>query len=107
VRAGGGTETLAQSGPPLGLLDKSTYKPHVIGMRPGDMLVCYSDGVSEATSGATEEQFGEDRLAAVVRQGLARGPADIVRTITEAMASHCAGRAYQDDVTLVILKRTA
>ncbi|HKQ97528.1 MAG TPA: SpoIIE family protein phosphatase [Candidatus Polarisedimenticolia bacterium] len=107
VRASGQAETLAQSGPPLGLMDISTYKPFTISLQPGDILVCYSDGVSEASSALTEEQFGEDRLAKVVHQGQSRGPTDIVRTITEAMATHCAGRAYQDDVTLVILKRGA
>jgi sigma-B regulation protein RsbU (phosphoserine phosphatase) len=107
VRGDGTSEVLAQSGPPLGLMLESTYKPFSISMQPGDVLVCYSDGVSEATSALTEEQFGEERLATVVHQDPSRSPTDMVRIITEAMATHCAGRAYQDDVTLVILKRMA
>jgi serine phosphatase RsbU (regulator of sigma subunit) len=101
---GGGIEPLGQSGPPLGLLLESTYKPYTIEMRPGDVLLCYSDGVSEAR-GTNDEEFGEERLGALVSRECARGPQDIVRVVTEAMASHCAGLSYQDDVTLVVLKR--
>jgi serine phosphatase RsbU (regulator of sigma subunit) len=104
VRASGDLEQLGQSGPPLGLIDQSTYEPHTLTMQPGDILVCYSDGVSEA-SAPEGDQFGEERLAALVGQERARTPTEIVRVVTEAMAAHCAGRTYGDDVTLVILKR--
>jgi sigma-B regulation protein RsbU (phosphoserine phosphatase) len=104
VRATGGIEQLGQSGPPLGLLEESTYQPHVVTMQPGDILICYSDGVSEA-SAPEGDQFGEERLAALVEAERARSPVDIVRVVTEAMAAHCAGRTYGDDVTIVILKR--
>jgi serine phosphatase RsbU (regulator of sigma subunit) len=104
VRARGGIEQLGQSGPPLGLLDDSTYRPHTLTMEPGDILICYSDGVSEA-SAPEGHQFGEDRLAALVAQERVRTPGEIVRVVTEAMAAHCAGHTYGDDVTLVILKR--
>jgi serine phosphatase RsbU (regulator of sigma subunit) len=50
-------------------------------------------------------EFGEERLGALVSKECARGPQDVVRVVTEAMASHCAGLSYQDDVTLVVLKR--
>jgi sigma-B regulation protein RsbU (phosphoserine phosphatase) len=75
-------------------------------MRAGDVLLCYSDGVSEAR-GTNDEEFGEERLAALVSKERGRGPQDIVRVVTEAMAGHCAGLSYQDDVTLVVLKRIA
>ncbi|HYV84610.1 MAG TPA: SpoIIE family protein phosphatase [Patescibacteria group bacterium] len=103
---GGGIEPLGQSGPPLGLLLESTYKPYTVELRPGDVLLCYSDGVSEAR-GTNDEEFGEERLGALVSKERARGPQDIVRVVTEAMAAHCAGLSYQDDVTLVVLKRSA
>ena len=104
VRATGGIEQLGQSGPPLGLLDDSTYRPHTLKMDPGDILICYSDGVSEAST-PDGAQFGEDRLAALVASERVRTPGEIVRVVTQAMAAHCAGRTYGDDVTLVILKR--
>jgi serine phosphatase RsbU (regulator of sigma subunit) len=105
VRAGGGTpERLEQSGPPLALLDDATYVPHHTHLEPGDVLVCYSDGVSEAR-GPAEEEFGEIRLTDVVEKDAQKGAPDLVRLVTEALQAHCAGRTYQDDVTLVILKR--
>lgn len=104
VRASGGLDQLNQSGPPLGLIDLSTYSPHTLTMEPGDILVCYSDGVSEASS-PEGDQFGEERLAALVGKERTRTPTDIVRVVTEAMAAHGAGRTYGDDVTLVVLKR--
>jgi sigma-B regulation protein RsbU (phosphoserine phosphatase) len=104
VRATGGLDQLSQSGPPLGLIDHSTYTPYTLTMEAGDILVCYSDGVSEA-SAPEGDQFGEERLAALVGQEKHRTPTDIVRVVTEAMAAHCAGRTYGDDVTIVVLKR--
>jgi serine phosphatase RsbU (regulator of sigma subunit) len=106
VRAAGGTDQLAQSGPPLGLMDISTYRPYTLQMEPGDVLVCYSDGVSEAR-GTNDEEFGEKRLAEIVAREQSHTPGDIARIVTEEMSKHCSGLSYQDDVTLVILKRDA
>ena len=106
VRARGGADRLKQSGPPLGLLEDSTYVAHQVRLEPGDILVCYSDGVTEAR-GHADLEFGEERLTELVAKENARGPQDLLRVVTEAMEAHCTGLAYQDDVTLVILKRTA
>jgi sigma-B regulation protein RsbU (phosphoserine phosphatase) len=106
VRASGAVEQLSQSGPPLGLMDISTYRSYSLRLEPGDILMCYSDGVSEAR-GDDDEEFGEQRLADLIVRERAHGPDDLARIVTEEMSRHCAGRAYQDDVTLVILKRTA
>jgi len=104
VRATGGSVRLDQSGPPLALIEDATYVAHRTSLEPGDILVCYSDGVSEAR-GPSEEEFGEIRLTEAVVDQQRRPAADLVRLLTEALQAHCAGRAYQDDVTLVVLKR--
>jgi sigma-B regulation protein RsbU (phosphoserine phosphatase) len=105
VRAAGGTpERLDQSGPPLALLDYATYVSHHTRLERGDVLVCYSDGVSEAR-GPSDEEFGEIRLTDAVAKDAGRGAPELVRLVTEALQGHCAGRTYQDDVTLVVLKR--
>ncbi|HEV8202106.1 MAG TPA: SpoIIE family protein phosphatase [Candidatus Polarisedimenticolia bacterium] len=105
VRAAGGTpQRLDQSGPPLALLEDATYVAHQIRLEPGDVLVCYSDGISEAR-GPSEEEFGEIRLTDVVAKDPQRNAIELVRLVTEALQAHCAGRSYQDDVTLVVLKR--
>jgi serine phosphatase RsbU (regulator of sigma subunit) len=106
VRADGSSQRLEQSGPPLALLEDTHYAAHVTELHPGDVLFCYSDGVSEAR-GHTDEEFGEMRLTEVVAQQRDQGAAELVRRMTEALQAHCAGRAYQDDVTMVVLKRVS
>jgi sigma-B regulation protein RsbU (phosphoserine phosphatase) len=106
VRAGQEPERLAQTGPPLGLFDTTRYGSRTVSLQAGDILVCYSDGVSEAC-GATEEEYGEPRLTGLVAKVANRSPTEIIKAVTESMQSFCAGRSYQDDVTLVILKRKA
>jgi len=104
VRVAGGSDRLEQSGPPLALLPDTIYKAYETRLEPGDVLVCYSDGVSEAC-GPAEEEFGELRLTEVVSKSPAHRAVEHVRALTEALLAHCAGRTYQDDVTLVVLKR--
>jgi serine phosphatase RsbU (regulator of sigma subunit) len=106
VRQGQPAERLAQTGPPLGLFDTTKYTAKTVSMDAGDILVCYSDGVTEARGG-TEEEFGEERLTDLVGREHAGTPIDIIKRITEAMLSFCAGHSYQDDVTMVVLKRRA
>ncbi len=106
VRRGQPAERLAQTGPPLGLFDTTKYTAKTVSMSAGDILVCYSDGVTEARGG-TEEEFGEERLTDLVGREHAGTPIDIIKRITEAMLSFCAGHSYQDDVTMVVLKRRA
>ena len=104
VRRGLEAERLEQTGPPLGLFDTTKYGARTVQLGAGDVLVCYSDGVSEAR-GASEEEYGEPRLTDLVAREAAKSPTDIIKAVTESMLEFCAGRSYQDDVTLVILKR--
>jgi serine phosphatase RsbU (regulator of sigma subunit) len=104
VRNGSEHEQLPQTGPPLALFDTTKYTSRTVRLAPGDVLVCYSDGVTEVRGHGTEE-FGEDRLTKVVDQARQQSPTGIIKSVTEAMLGFCAGQAYQDDVTLVVLKR--
>jgi serine phosphatase RsbU (regulator of sigma subunit) len=106
VRRGQAPERLEQTGPPLGLFDTTKYTAKTVSMGAGDILVCYSDGVTEA-HGGTEEEFGEQRLTDLVGREHAGTPIEIIKRLTEAMLAFCAGHAYQDDVTMVVLKRRA
>src|SRR5262249_4163188 len=55
VRQGQEPEKLGQTGPPLGLFDTTRYGSRTVTLSPGDILVCYSDGVSEARGEGEEE----------------------------------------------------
>jgi sigma-B regulation protein RsbU (phosphoserine phosphatase) len=84
-------------------LPQITYKEERAAMQPGDVLVLYSDGVTEAANPSGED-FGEDRLGALVAS-LRRLPAsDIVESIHNAVMTFTSGPAA-DDITVVVARR--
>ncbi len=97
---------LLPTGGPLGLFPTGHYVAQELRLEPGSVLVCYSDGVTEAIDRAGEE-FGETRLVDLVGRFHAQTPVDIVKEIGAAITSHYAGANREDDVTLVVLKRAA
>ena len=104
-RDGVTADRLTQTGRPLGLFEKSTYEAKTVDMAPGEVLLCYSDGVTEATNPA-EEEFGEDLLRRLLGEARKGSPYDIIRRITAEIETHHGGGPRQDDITLVALKRT-
>jgi sigma-B regulation protein RsbU (phosphoserine phosphatase) len=73
-------------------------------MAPGDLLLLYTDGVTDALNSSTEE-FGLDRLCAVVKAHQTESAADIVRSINQAVDEFVGDTPQFDDLTLMILKR--
>jgi phosphoserine phosphatase RsbU/P len=101
VRAGGEVEYLSDGGPPLGILKAATYKRQCAQLDPGDMIVLYSDGVTEAAN-AADEEFGEERLAALLAARRDRPAAAVVEAVIEAVAAWTGGAPPADDATLVV-----
>lgn len=100
----GKTELLSAGGLPIGLMESAEYELAETSLGHGDILVIYSDGVTEATNLAGEE-FGLDRLMDVVRKCI-NLPAAAVRDKIESSLSEFSGAApANDDITLVIAKR--
>jgi phosphoserine phosphatase RsbU/P len=106
VRAGAEVERLAATGPPLGLFAGAVFQVRTLELLPGDVLLCFSDGATEGR-GAGDEEFGEARLIDIVRQDPSASPEDIVHRAAAAVETHCAASPRQDDITLVVLKRSA
>ncbi|MGE5175413.1 MAG: SpoIIE family protein phosphatase [Hyphomicrobiales bacterium] len=100
--ANGQFDTLDATGPLLGTFDAATYKERVVELRPGDVLVLYTDGVTEAMN-ASGELFGDDRLKEVVRALREQDAASIVRGIWETTQAFRDGE-QDDDVTIVVVK---
>jgi phosphoserine phosphatase RsbU/P len=98
--------TLLQTGPPLGLFEASDYEDAAVQLRPGDTLLCYTDGITSARSPAGE-WFGEDRLLEHLRNTAARPAAEVLRRILEDLEEFGKGKPRADDMTLVILRRSA
>jgi sigma-B regulation protein RsbU (phosphoserine phosphatase) len=104
VRAAGGFEMLPGGGVILGILPKAAYSEFHATMQPGDALVLFTDGVTEAPDPRGDE-FGEDRLAALVASMLHRPAAEIVEAITTAVAEYTEGAPAADDITVVVVRR--
>ncbi len=105
VRGAGSYETLGTGGIILGIMPKFPYQEGKAAMEPGDVLVLFSDGVTEAARPDVDEEFGEERLGELVRQH-AHEPAEvIVRAVIEAVAQFTQGAPAADDITVVIAKR--
>ncbi len=104
LRAGGEAERLAITGAPLGMFDTPRYEAGRTVLGPGDLLVCYSDGVTEET-GPGEVEFGEERLLEIVRSARTQPPGEIGQLILDALETYCAGEIRRDDTTLLILQR--
>ncbi len=71
---------------------------------PGEALVIYSDGVSEANN-LEGEEFGLDRLADVVKVNLAASASGLRDRVESALSSFTKTAPANDDITLVIVKR--
>lgn len=104
ARASGEIELLEAGGLPLGLMSFAEYESGEISLGHGDVLVVYSDGVSEANN-IRDDEFGLDRLKNVIKAHISR-PAAAIRDKVESALSEFTGTApANDDITLVIVKR--
>ena len=96
---------LEVSGMPLGILPDIGYENSETGLDPGEVLLLYSDGISECMNKAGD-LFGEDRLQEVLTQS-AHGDAHSIRgAIFSAVDTFRENEPYSDDMTLIVLKRS-
>ena len=119
VRRDGAVEWISSGGLILGMFGDQKYEQQEITLEPGDVLVLYTDGITEAglplvlTDAETEERrdddedqlFGEERLAAVVVAARERSALGIREAVLGAVTEHLAGEPQGDDITLVVVKR--
>ena len=106
IHAAGTVEQLASGGLPLGIRADADYREGRTHMQRGDVLVIYSDGVTEAASPSGEE-FGPTRLYEVVSRNVDASAAGIRDRIESALTKFSQGTKAADDITLVIVKRQA
>jgi len=104
VHAAGTVEQLASGGLPLGIKRDAEYREGRTQLQLGDVLVIYSDGVTEAASPSGEE-FGPTRLYEVVSRNIDASAAGVRDRIESALTKFSQGTQAADDITLVIVKR--
>jgi serine phosphatase RsbU (regulator of sigma subunit) len=102
VRGAGSIETLPAGGPPVGLFPDAVFPESGIALSPGDKVVIYSDGVSEAHN-AEGQEFGEKRLVDAVTQNASRSAGELFLALESAITSFTAGAPQKDDLTLLVL----
>ena len=105
VRASGAVERLRSGGPPLGILVDPDYHEGTTALAPGDLLVVFTDGVTEA-SDASETEYGEERLTGVVRGAASLPTREVCQRVLEAVAAFEAGGDQYDDITVVAARTT-
>ncbi len=104
VRANGDAEMLEGGGPVLGILPIAPYSEMHAQLDHGDMLVIYSDGVTEANNPAYDE-FDEERLIEVLKAHRTEPAAQIVQAVMQAVTEFAAGAPQADDITILVAKR--
>ena len=101
-RASSGTaEWLGEGGIPLGIEDDARYKPGRVEMEPGDMVVLYTDGVTEAPR--NNRPFGQGRLIDLVTEYGVGSPGELVQAIRRGVESW-AGTELRDDIALLVFQ---
>jgi sigma-B regulation protein RsbU (phosphoserine phosphatase) len=101
VRAGGGVEPVERTGDPiLAALEGIRYRGGRLRCAPGDGLVLYTDGVTEAMD-AEERLFGEHRLAAYLQRAGGTGAEALVRGLVEEVRHFAGGVSQSDDLTVM------
>jgi sigma-B regulation protein RsbU (phosphoserine phosphatase) len=95
---------LATGGTVIGPLPEADFRRGFARMRPGEVLVLCTDGILERRD-PRGEFFGTDGLKAVVRKHMAASASDILERTFEATVAFGDGRPFEDDATLVVVKR--
>jgi sigma-B regulation protein RsbU (phosphoserine phosphatase) len=105
--ATGETSYLATDAIPIGVGDDETFDEGRVELAPGDVLVAYTDGVTEAcAANDVRRMYGVGRLAAAVARSASMPAAEIVRAVLDDVADFVGERAAADDRTLVVVRRT-
>jgi serine phosphatase RsbU (regulator of sigma subunit) len=95
---------LSGSGPLLGAFTQLELSECVTDLDEGDLVVLYTDGVTDARA-VSGERFGDDRLVGVVEANRTSRPTDLVRALADKVRDHQTGMPPADDVTIVAIRR--
>ncbi len=102
---GGEVLRLETNGMVVGAFPFAEYGESQIELQPGDLLACFTDGITEPEN-EYGEMFGDDRLAEVLVRNVWRRPSEILDEVYSAVGQWTASLEPQDDMTILIARRT-
>jgi sigma-B regulation protein RsbU (phosphoserine phosphatase) len=102
--ADGSSRRLGTGGVIVGIMEEFPFEEESLSIHRGDVLAVYSDGIAEAM-GASQEQFGEDRIGEIVREYRHDSAAGVRDALLAAVRAHVGDSPAMDDITLVVIKR--
>ncbi|MDD8012794.1 MAG: SpoIIE family protein phosphatase [Acidobacteriota bacterium] len=95
---------LSEGGLALGCFESFPFAENQVPLDPGDRLVVFSDGISEAVNPADEE-FGEASVYELAVANRGASAAELIEKILKSVSAHAGGRPQMDDMTLVVIQR--
>lgn len=95
--------TLSATGLPIGIYADTSIREEVLVLRPGDVLVFYSDGITEAAN-PRDELFGQERLIDILSEHADLSASELTQIIIDAVESFRTDAPRSDDLTLIVLK---
>ena len=101
--AGATVLRLDTGGPVIGLMEDCLFQQACVALETGDVLVGYTDGISEAMNG-DDEEWGEERLMDVVRANRTDTARTLIGRLMDAADSFVSGAPQHDDMTLVVVR---
>jgi len=94
---------LETEGTPVGALEQAEYTSATVRLEIGDVLIAYTDGITEAEN-PQSEFWGQQRLEKLLRSCHDRTPKEIIRSVLDEVADFSKGQPQRDDVTLVVVR---
>lgn len=103
IKAGGETRFVYDGEQPLGMFEDTRYHEYHMSLEPGDVLVLYTDGVTESQN-LSGEEFGYNRLVEAVKQSLDKPAREMIASLQMAVLEWTASAGANDDVTFFVVK---
>ena len=103
VSGAGEVQRLESGGPVLGILPDFPYQEASVQLNPGDVLLVFSDGFSEAMDRGQEE-FGEEKLIELTTQHRDKSAVELIDRISESVQKHRGDAPQSDDMTIIALR---
>jgi sigma-B regulation protein RsbU (phosphoserine phosphatase) len=103
AKSGQTVRRLECGGPIVGLFEAATFEEETVSLSPGDWLIVFSDGVSEAMS-ASGDEYGESRIVTVVEKNKGLEPKQLLEALFADVREFARGAPQSDDITAMVLR---